>query len=83
MFWCQTENRWCSVHSCERGGCEFSPAANLRLVSADEVKALICKYVKSSAQKTLIYEIELLNGCPATEKQMLEILGNAEADLED
>lgn len=55
----------------------------LRLVSADEVKALICKYVKSSAQKTLIYEIELLNGCPATEEQMLEILGNAEADLED
>lgn len=57
--------------------------ANLRLVSADEVKALICKYVKSSMQKTLIYEIEMLNGCPATEGQLLEILGNAEANLKD
>lgn len=55
----------------------------LRLVSADEVKALICKYVKNSAQNTLIYEIELLSGCAATEDQMLEILGNAEASLED
>lgn len=55
----------------------------LRLVSADEVKALICKYVKTPVQKTLIYEIELLSGCPATEEQLLEILGNAEASLED
>lgn len=55
----------------------------LRLVSADEVKALICKYVKNFVQNPLIYEIELLNGCPATENQMLEILGNAEASLED
>ena len=23
MFWCEKENRWCSVWSCDRKNCEF------------------------------------------------------------
>lgn len=55
----------------------------IRLVSADDVKAIICKYENRTIQHTMIYEIEKLNGCIATEEQMLEILGNKDIDLED
>lgn len=55
----------------------------IRLVSADEVKAMICKYEKRIIQRTMIYEIEKMNGCIATEEQMLEVLGNKEVDFED
>lgn len=55
----------------------------IRLVSADEVKEIICKYENRTIQRTMIYEIEKLNGCIATEKQMLEILGDTEITLED
>lgn len=48
----------------------------IRLVSADEVKEIICKYENRIIQRTMIYEIEKLNGCIATEEQMLEIIGN-------
>ena len=48
----------------------------IRLVSADEVKEIICKYENRTIQHTMIYEIEKLNGCIATEEQMLEIMGN-------
>ena len=53
-----------------------------RLVSADEVKEIICKYENRIIQRTMIYEIEKLNGCLATEEQMLEILGNKDINLE-
>ena len=55
----------------------------IRLVSADEVKEIICKYENRTIQRTMIYEIEKLNGCLATEDQMLEILGDTEITLED
>ena len=55
----------------------------IRLVSADEVKEIICKYENRIIQRTMIYEIEKLNGCIATEKQMLEIMGDTEITLED
>lgn len=48
----------------------------IRLVSADEVKEIICKYENRIIQRTMIYEIEKLNGCLATEEQMLEIMGD-------
>ena len=50
----------------------------IRLVSADEVKEIICKYENRIIQRTMIYEIEKLNGCLATEDQMLEIIGNTD-----
>lgn len=48
----------------------------IRLVSADEVKEIICKYENRIIQRTMIYEIEKLNGCLATEEQILEIMGD-------
>lgn len=56
---------------------------NLRLVSADEVKNIICRYENKAVQRTMIFEIEKLNGCIATEKQILEILGNKDIEFED
>ncbi len=55
----------------------------LRLVSEDDVAKIICKYENSAIQKTMIYELSMLNGCLATEEQFLEILGNRELELED
>lgn len=48
----------------------------LRLISADAVKEIICKYENRPIQRTMIYEIEKLNGCVATEEQMMQILGD-------
>lgn len=48
----------------------------IRLVSVDEVKEIICKYENRIIQRAMIYEIEKLNGCLATEEQMLEIMGD-------
>lgn len=56
---------------------------NLRLVSADDVKNIISKYENGTIQHTMIYEIEKLRGCIATEEQGLEILGNEDVDFED
>lgn len=56
---------------------------NLRLVSADDVKDIICKYESRAIQSTMIYEIEKLRGCIATKEQVLEILGNEDLELED
>lgn len=55
----------------------------IRLVSADEVKSIICKYEHGAVQHTMILEIEKLTGCIATDDQMLEILGNADVSFED
>lgn len=55
----------------------------LRLVSADAVKNIICKYENRSIQRTMIYEIEKLNGCLATDEQTIEILENANLEFED
>ncbi|MBD5546929.1 MAG: hypothetical protein HDQ97_05970 [Lachnospiraceae bacterium] len=55
----------------------------LRLVSADAVKNIICKYENRIIQRTMIYEIEKLNGCIATNEQALEITGNANLEFED
>ena len=54
----------------------------LRLVSADDVKAIICKYENRTIQRTMIFEIEKLSGCIATDEQMLQILGDKEIVFE-
>lgn len=56
---------------------------NLRLVSANDVKDIICRYENRTIQRTMIYEIEKLKGCIATEEQALEILGNKDIEFED
>lgn len=56
---------------------------NLRLVSADDVKDIICRYENRTIQRTMIYEIEKLNGCIATEEQALGILGEKDIEFED
>jgi hypothetical protein len=55
----------------------------IRLVSADDVKSIICKYENRTIQRTMIYEIEKLISCIATDEQMLEVLGNAKIELEE
>ena len=55
----------------------------IRLVSADDVKDLICRYVNGSLQHTMVYEIEKLDGTISTQEQMLEILGNSELEFEE
>lgn len=54
----------------------------LRLVSADQVKDIICKYENRITQRTMVFEIEKLNGVLATEEQMVEILGNENMELD-
>lgn len=55
----------------------------LRLVSADDVKSIICKYENRTIQRTMICEIEKLNGCLATKEQSLQILGDKKIIFED
>lgn len=55
----------------------------LRLVSADAVKDIICRYENRNIQKTMVYEIEKLAGVVATDEQLLEILGNDDIKMED
>ena len=55
----------------------------LRLVSADVVKDIICRYENRNIQKTMVYEIEKLTGVVATDEQLLEILGNDDIKMED
>lgn len=54
----------------------------LRLVSADEVKKIICKYENRTIQRTMIYEVEKMPGVVATDEQMLEILGGSDIQLD-
>lgn len=54
---------------------------SLRLVSADDVKAIICKHENRKIQHTMIFEIEKLSGCLATEEQVLQILGDKEIEF--
>lgn len=55
-----------------------------RLVSEDDVAAIICKYEnRSKEQHMMIYQLSALVGCLATEEQMLQILGEKELQLED
>nr|WP_288977499.1 hypothetical protein [uncultured Blautia sp.] len=54
----------------------------LRLVSADAVKDIICRYENRNIQKTMVYEIEKLTGVVATDEQLLEILGNDDIKME-
>lgn len=56
---------------------------NVRLVTEDDVLAIICKYENRAIQKTMVYEISMLPGCLATEEQALEILGSKEIKFED
>lgn len=56
---------------------------NVRLIAEDDVMEILCKYVRDSKQKTIVYEITKLPGCLATEKQALEILGSKEIEFED
>lgn len=55
----------------------------IRLVSADDVKNIICKFENRTIQRTMIFEVEKLNGCLATDVQMLEVLGNEKIQLEE
>ena len=54
----------------------------LRLVSADQVKDIICKYENRNIQKTMVWEVEKLTGVIATDKQMMEILGGGDISLD-
>ena len=54
----------------------------LRLVSADAVKKIVCKHENRNIQKAIIWEIEKLPGCVATDEQMVEILGNDDVWLD-
>ncbi len=56
---------------------------NARLVTEDDVLAIICKYENRAIQKTMVYEISMLPGCLATEEQVLGILGSKEIKFED
>ena len=56
---------------------------NLRLIAEDDVMEILCKYVRDSKQKTIVYEIAKLPGCLAKEEQALEILGSKEIEFED
>ncbi|WP_373125241.1 hypothetical protein [Blautia producta] len=55
----------------------------LRLVSADAVKDIICRYENRNIQKMMVWEIEKLTGVVATDEQLLEILGNDDIKMED
>lgn len=54
----------------------------LRLVSADAVKEIICKYENRFIQRTMVYEVEKLTGVVATDEQMMAILGNDDIQLD-
>lgn len=54
----------------------------LRLVSADAVKEIICKYENRSIQRTMVYEVEKLTGVVATDEQMMAILGSDDIQLD-
>ena len=56
---------------------------SLRMVSADEVKEIICKYENGAIQRKMIVAIEMLDGCISAEEQMLQILGNKEIEFEE
>lgn len=56
---------------------------SLRLVSADAVKNIICKYENKTIQRTMIYEIEKLNGCIATQEQVMDMFGNEDIEFQD
>ena len=56
---------------------------NVRLVNIDDVKDIICRYENRALQKTIIYEIEKLNSCIATEEQALSILGDKPLEFEE
>ena len=55
----------------------------VRLVNIDDVKDIICKYENRALQKTMVYEIEKLNSCSATEEQFLQILGDKPLKFEE
>ena len=55
----------------------------LRLVSADAVKNIICKYENRTIQRTMIYEIEKLNGCLATQEQVMDMFENEDVEFQD
>ena len=54
----------------------------LRLVSADQVKDIICKYENRKIQNNMVLEVERLAGVLATDEQMIEILGNDDVKLD-
>lgn len=55
----------------------------IRLVSADEVKDIICRFENKTIQRTMIYEIEKLQGVISTDEQMVEIMGEKEIEFKD
>lgn len=54
----------------------------MRLVNADDVKQIICKYENRLVQRTIIYEIEKLKGVVATPEQLIEITGDSEINFD-
>ena len=55
----------------------------IRLVSADAVKEIICKYEQTAVQRTMVFEIEKLPGVIATDEQMADILGSDDIEFEE
>lgn len=55
----------------------------MRLVSADAVKEIICKYENRLVQRNMILEIEKLHGCIATEEQAAELRGDEDIVFEE
>ena len=76
-------NRYASVHL---GGITIiiilKEKIMLRLVSADAVKEIICKYEQRTIQRTMVYEVEKMPGVSATNEQMVEILGTDDVELD-
>lgn len=55
----------------------------IRLVGADQVKDIICKYEQKAVQRTIVFEIEKLPGVIATDEQMADILGGGDIEFEE
>lgn len=55
----------------------------IRLVSADEVKEIICRYENKTIQRTMVFEIEKLRGVISTDEQMIEIMGEKQIEFKD
>lgn len=64
----------------------------MRLVSIADVEKLICEVTntaieqnkhKCTIQKNIVYELSMLHTVEATDKQVTELLGEQNIDLED
>lgn len=77
-----SEIRYCPYCSKQLREYDETWQSGMRLVSEDQVKKIICKYENRNIQKTMVYEVGVLNGCLATSEQLMQIKGNEEIKLE-